>query len=64
MNRYYGVVYDESDEGEEVLRDALEHCGGDGIQWAGGRMVGQDNLLDFFCRKMRKNILRRSLFAV
>lgn len=60
---YYGVVSDESNE-MEVLQDALEHCGGDEIQWAGGRMVGRDNLSDFFCRKMKKHVKEKSLFAV
>lgn len=59
MTRCYGVIYNGHDEGVKVLWDCLEHCGRDGILWAGGGIAGQDNLQDLFSRKRRKYMLRK-----
>lgn len=38
-SKCHGVIYDGSDEGHDVLRNSLEHCGRDGVPEMEGRIA-------------------------
>lgn len=67
MTRHYGIVYDGKEKGRrscEIWLWDLEHCGKDGIQWAGGGIAEQIFIFCVMCFAMQMIILWKESAAL